>query len=415
MVLENAKTLAQLRYLVLFKKIQNTDKIQISPEAGNQLLYLKELNQLKKLLVQNYRSSLDKTLVNPVEILNLSYNEIFEGMTEDEASILAKKLKKNTTSIQKIYNDQLKELNPALGTRSVRMALVSEPEIYLSQYHAIFEAAKAKGLKTVDINLPLIIDPKEVKYIKASIQNIHDVHFPKMNFRIVAVIETARAVRFAAQIAAEADAIAINSYNLTQNILQFAAVDSKKFINVWKEQGIYPKSPLETLPSSVSQQLVETAIRIQTEKSDYPIYAYGHNLPTLEAGIHEGKLAFNQNEDSIVVNPVKESQIEQEILKAAYTSATKHFIRTYKEYNVTETDVPDYADLPKISEDTLAVAKKAFAEGHSIKVTAEFGFWYPLEWAIVYPNGTTGSIKVEEDIPEASLDVTSARSVAGAS
>jgi pyruvate,orthophosphate dikinase len=107
--------------------------------------------------------------------------------------------------------DAMKEYNPMLGMRGVRLG-IAIPEIYDMQAHAIFEAAatvRAGGTDvTVEIMIPLVSAMREVELVKARIDAVATAVMTKtrteFDYRLGVMVETPRAALRAPDIAEHA-------------------------------------------------------------------------------------------------------------------------------------------------------------------------------------------------------------------
>ena len=95
------------------------------------------------------------------------------------------KYPKLTTEEIRLRSDMLKEFNPMLGHRGIRIA-ISYPEIYNMQVRAIFEAAYSLKKEGIDVKpeimIPLVMSANEIKTIRngkkiegKSIRGIRDI------------------------------------------------------------------------------------------------------------------------------------------------------------------------------------------------------------------------------------------------
>lgn len=160
--------------------------------------------------------------------------------------------------------DALVEYNPMLGHRGCRLA-ITYPEIYNMQARAIFEAVcELRAGTKPEIMIPLVLDAKELAIIK---QNIADVakHVSeefgyKFHYSIGTMIELPRAALMSGQIAKEAEFFSFGTNDLTQTTYGISRDDGGKFLNEYKEHGIFRHDPFEVLDSEGVGQLIQMAI-----------------------------------------------------------------------------------------------------------------------------------------------------------
>ena len=145
----------------------------------------------------------------------------------------------------------LKETNPMLGHRGVRLA-VTAPEIYKMQIEAI-EQALSKIPADVSIMIPQVITAQEALRIKELLKG------SKPKFGVM--METVRACMRAGKLAHVVDFFSFGTNDLTQAVYSFSREDAeKKFLTTYLEQGILQDNPFEILDIKGVGRLMETAI-----------------------------------------------------------------------------------------------------------------------------------------------------------
>ncbi|MDR3496667.1 MAG: pyruvate, phosphate dikinase [Ancalomicrobiaceae bacterium] len=151
--------------------------------------------------------------------------------------------------------DQLREENPMLGHRGVRLA-VSHPEIYEMQARAIFEAAvvaaKAQGTPVVpEIMVPLVGMVEELDLVKALIDRIAAAVGREtglaVSYRIGTMIELPRAALRAGDIARTAEFFSFGTNDLTQTTYGLSRDDAGGFLAAYSARGIMAEDPFATL------------------------------------------------------------------------------------------------------------------------------------------------------------------------
>jgi len=146
---------------------------------------------------------------------------------------------------------ELKETNPMLGHRGVRLA-VTTPELYMMQIRAIHEAMKEVPAK-VSIMVPQVITIREALTVKKMLEGLH------LKFGVM--METVRACMRAGHLAEETDFFSFGTNDLTQAVFSFSREDAeKKFLSIYIEKDILQDNPFSVLDVKGVGRLMETAI-----------------------------------------------------------------------------------------------------------------------------------------------------------
>ena len=145
----------------------------------------------------------------------------------------------------------LKETNPMLGHRGVRLA-VTTPDIYKMQIAAIAKAL-AKVPANVSIMVPQVITSQEALKVRDLLKGA------KLKFGVM--METVRACLRAGRLARETDFLSFGTNDLTQAVFSFSREDAEKeFLSTYLEVGILQDNPFEVLDVKGVGRLMETAI-----------------------------------------------------------------------------------------------------------------------------------------------------------
>jgi pyruvate,orthophosphate dikinase len=191
----------------------------------------------------------------------------FLPQEEDKIVELAKELKVSVEDV-KTRIEFLHEFNPMMGHRGVRLD-VSYPEIAKMQTRAIIRAAlKAqKDLgKTVvpEIMIPLILDVKELKFVKAIIVETAEEEIKSsgqsLTYHIGTMIEIPRAALLAEEVATEAAFFSFGTNDLTQMTFGFSRDDAGKFLPDYYKTKIFEQDPFQTIDQKGVGQLVKMAV-----------------------------------------------------------------------------------------------------------------------------------------------------------
>jgi pyruvate,orthophosphate dikinase len=165
--------------------------------------------------------------------------------------------------------DMMREANPMLGLRGVRLSLVM-PEIVEMQTRAIIEAAcEAKDEGVVvkpKIMVPLVGHVNELKRIREQLEKVAQQVLAerkkKIKYQFGTMIEVPRGALTAGEIARVADFFSFGTNDLTQMAFGFSRDDAEgKFLLRYLQDGILPDNPFQTLDVTGVGRLMEIAAR----------------------------------------------------------------------------------------------------------------------------------------------------------
>ena len=164
---------------------------------------------------------------------------------------------------------ELRETNPMLGHRGVRLA-VTTPEIYKMQIDAI-ERARTEVAADVSILIPQVITAQEALMVKGLLKG--------SNMMVGVMMETVRACMRAGRLATEVDFFSFGTNDLTQAVYSFSREDAeKRFLSTYLQRGILKDNPFEVLDVKGVGRLMETAIFwARRGKKDIEIGACGEH------------------------------------------------------------------------------------------------------------------------------------------
>ncbi|MBQ5441314.1 MAG: pyruvate, phosphate dikinase, partial [Firmicutes bacterium] len=193
----------------------------------------------------------------------------FLPKTDVEIAELADAMELDYAKLQDIVDD-LHELNPMLGTRGCRLAVLY-PEIAVMQTEAIIGAAievkKECGYDIVpEIMIPLVGEVKELKFVKDKVVQTADKMIAEsgieMRYMVGTMIEIPRAALTADEIAKEAEFFSFGTNDLTQMTMGFSRDDTGKLLEDYVDKGIYEEDPFKTLDVNGVGKLVEMAVKL---------------------------------------------------------------------------------------------------------------------------------------------------------
>ena len=157
----------------------------------------------------------------------------------------------------------LREVNPMLGTRGCRLAIL-HPEIYEMQVRAIMRAARAVKerlghVPLLEVMIPLIDYERELEILRELVHTTAAeadmVHGE--DYLVGTMIELPRACFLADIIAEQADFFSFGTNDLTQTALGFSRDDIEgRILARYIEMKIFDRSPFETIDTPGVGQLV---------------------------------------------------------------------------------------------------------------------------------------------------------------
>ena len=151
--------------------------------------------------------------------------------------------------------EDLREFNPMLGTRGVRLGIMV-PEIYEMQARAIFEAAalaskNGSAMVAPEIMVPLVSANREVELVKsgvdavfAAVKNETGV---SLEYSLGTMVETPRAALRAGEIAHSSEFFSFGTNDLTQMTYGLSRDDSGRFMRDYISHGVFDEDPFHSL------------------------------------------------------------------------------------------------------------------------------------------------------------------------
>ncbi len=163
---------------------------------------------------------------------------------------------------------RLREFNPMLGTRGVRLSLLY-PEICVMQTRAIIRAAlavQARGLDPhVEIMVPLVGYAEELKRMREVIVATADEEIATagvtLDYTVGTMIELPRAAVTADKIAEHADFFSFGTNDLTQTTVGISRDDAEgSFLAKYLEAGIVAANPFASVDAEGVGELVKMGV-----------------------------------------------------------------------------------------------------------------------------------------------------------
>ncbi|WP_338900159.1 putative PEP-binding protein [Streptomyces sp. TG1A-60] len=149
----------------------------------------------------------------------------------------------------------LREANPMLGLRGVRLALLHE-RLYPAQAEALFTAwadVAATGVRPeLEVMIPLVSLPEELAaaaaYVRAAADAVAARTGVEVPYRLGTMIETPRAALLAGELAEHAEFFSFGTNDLTQLTYGFSRDDvERQVLASYQERGFLTASPFARL------------------------------------------------------------------------------------------------------------------------------------------------------------------------
>lgn len=188
-----------------------------------------------------------------------------DGLIEELATAIGKSVAAVKDRIAELH-----EANPMMGHRGCRLA-VTYPEICEMQTTAIIQAAiqvskKTGKMVTPEIMVPLVLEAKELKYVKHIITTTADKLIAEsglnLQYHVGTMIEIPRAALLADEIAEDAEFFSFGTNDLTQMTFGFSRDDAAKFLPSYYENKIFEEDPFKTLDQNGVGKLVSNAVKL---------------------------------------------------------------------------------------------------------------------------------------------------------
>ena len=227
----------------------------------------KWLNELQVYIKQSVKGTMKVMNGKPVtfRLIDPPLHE-FVPHTEDKVAQLAEELGIKVSELKERI-EGLKEVNPMMGLRGVRLGIIY-PEISETQFRALFEAEaelrKEGNDPHLEIMVPLTVSVTELKHQKEICDRVHaeveSAMGAKINYLYGTMIEIPRATLVANEIATVADFFSFGTNDLTQMTFGFSRDDVNSIIGEYKEKKILPADPFQTLDQEGVGQLVKLGV-----------------------------------------------------------------------------------------------------------------------------------------------------------
>ena len=184
----------------------------------------------------------------------------------EEVEEITAKLMETKAMLDKV--SALKEANPMLGLRGVRLGILI-PELTRMQVRAVFEAAcevTREGHKAMpEIMIPLTSHVNELRrqraVLEAEAKTVMEEQGVEVKYQFGTMIEVPRAALTADEIAEYAEFLSFGTNDLTQTTFAMSRDDAESgFLMRYLSEGILPANPFATLDEAGVGKLMRMAV-----------------------------------------------------------------------------------------------------------------------------------------------------------
>ena len=163
----------------------------------------------------------------------------------------------------------LREVNPMLGLRGVRLALLND-DLYPAQAEALFSAwvtVSKEGIRPqLEVMIPLVSLPEEfvvaIAQVRQAADKVEEQTGVRVPYLVGSMVETPRAALMADKLAQHADFLSFGTNDLTQMTYGFSRDDvESRLLTGYVERGLLRASPFVEFDPDGVGALVAIAVR----------------------------------------------------------------------------------------------------------------------------------------------------------
>ena len=263
--------------LPIMQRMIMSDSAAVRRAALDELLPLQRADFHGLFRAMDGRPVIIRLVDPPLHEFLPSYEELSERITDAKIKLSsAGSLDTIDDLLQRLRDDEdlrrrvaaLREANPMLGLRGVRLAVLY-PEILQMQVRAIIAAAcdvaDTGGDPRPEIMVPLISDVTEFTRVRdlidAEARAVMDERNTDVAYTVGTMIETPRAALTAARIAEHATFFSFGTNDLTQTAFAISRDDAETgFLLDYLRLGVFPHNPFTSLDPDGVGQLIDAAL-----------------------------------------------------------------------------------------------------------------------------------------------------------
>jgi pyruvate,orthophosphate dikinase len=258
--------LARSEYMFHGERLAVVRRILLSEDGHDRAEALEQLENLQVGDFEELLEAMDGTPV-VVRLLDPPVHEFLPSQLDVELQIVARRHEGLPVRDLERLDDaieQWSEVNPMLGLRGVRLAVVM-PDIYRVQVLAALEAVRrrldADGYPRLAIMIPLVGSVEELHLVRDMIEEEVHAAGRLLEVAIGTMIELPRAALMAGDLALESDFFSFGTNDLTQTTMGLSRDDAEEaFLRTYVEHGLMPVNPFQRIDEHGVGQLIELAI-----------------------------------------------------------------------------------------------------------------------------------------------------------
>ena len=258
--------LARTEYMFQGERLAVVRRILLSEDRRDRADALEELESLQIADFEDLLQAMDGIPV-VVRLLDPPVHEFLPERVDVELEMTQRRVAgESVTDLERLDAaiDHWSEVNPMLGLRGVRLAVVI-PEIYRVQVLSALEAVRRRlddgGDPRLELMIPLVGSVEELHLVRDMIEE--EVHSAGrlLEIAIGTMIELPRAALMAGELALESDFFSFGTNDLTQTTMGLSRDDAEEaFLRTYVEQGLMAVNPFQQIDPIGVGSLIRQAI-----------------------------------------------------------------------------------------------------------------------------------------------------------
>lgn len=258
--------LARTEYMFQGERLDVVRRILLSDAGRDRADALEQLENIQIGDFEDLLAAMDGIPV-VVRLLDPPVHEFLPSRVDIEIEMAERRMGGEPTDDLEVLEaavEKWSEVNPMLGLRGVRLAVVI-PEIYRVQVLAALEAVRrrldAGGDPRLRLMIPLVGSIEELRLVRDMIEE--EVHSAGrlLEIAVGTMIELPRAALVAGELALASDFFSFGTNDLTQTTMGLSRDDAEEaFLRAYIEQGLLPANPFQEIDPVGVGSLMRQAI-----------------------------------------------------------------------------------------------------------------------------------------------------------